>query len=90
MIRGSWFWDFFVNFGLTPPYQLFEALFWPKRWPKMLKFFPHPQFWPFFGPARPLYDVRFYPMLIFGHSWAPSLVTLLTFKNVNNPQHLNT
>ena len=35
-------------------------------------------------------DVRFYSILNFGHFWAPSLVTLLTFKNVNNPQHLNT
>ena len=45
---------------------------------------PHIEFWPFLG--RPLKDV----MVNFGHFRAPSLVTLLTFKNVINPKHLNT
>ena len=80
--------DFFINFGSTPIFQLFEALFWPKRWPKMLKFYPPQKLAIFWG--RRLEDVRFYPMLNFGHFWPPSLVTLFTFKNVNNPKHLHT
>ena len=37
-------------------------------------------------------DVRFYPILNFGHFGSPSLVTLLTIQNVINtqtPEHLN-
>ena len=30
--------EIFVSFGPTPIFQLLEALFWPKRRPKMLKF----------------------------------------------------
>ena len=32
-------------------------------------------------------DVRFHAILNVGHFWAPSLVTLLTFQNVINPEH---
>ena len=32
--------DFFVNFGPTALFQLLEALFWPKRRPKILNFYP--------------------------------------------------
>ena len=32
--------DFFVNFGPTPFFQLFEALFRPKRRPEILNFYP--------------------------------------------------
>ena len=37
--------------------------------------------------GRPLKDVRFYPMLNFGHFGVPSVVTLLTFQNVSNLKH---
>ena len=61
--------DFFDNFGPTPFFQLSEALFWPKRRPKIL---------------------NFHPTRNFGHFWAPSLVTLLIFRNVMTREHLNT
>ena len=43
----------------------------------------HPNIGPFLG--RPLKDVGFYSMLNFGHFGDASVVTLLTFQNVNNP-----
>ena len=41
--------DFFDYFGLTPFFLLSEALFNPKRRPKILNFLPHPKCWPFLG-----------------------------------------
>ena len=79
--------DFFDNFGPTPFFQLSEALFWPKRRPKILNFYPTRNFGHL---GRPLEDVRFYPTRYFGHFWAPTLVTLLIFRNVMTREHLNT
>ena len=43
--------DFFVNFGPTPFFQLFEALFWPKRRPKIWNFHPTRNFGHFLAPS---------------------------------------
>ncbi len=43
--------EIFVNVGPNPLFQLLEALFWPKRRPKMLKFYPTQNFGLFWAPS---------------------------------------
>ena len=54
----------------------------------MLKFYSTQNFG-HFGAALSK-DVQLYTLLTFGQNGAPSLVTLLNFLNVINPEHLNT
>ena len=84
----------FRQFWADPTFSAVRSTFLAEEEAQHVEILPHPKFWPFLG--RLLEDVRFYPILNFGHFGASSLVTLLTFQNVINlkntktPKHLNT
>ena len=57
-----------------PTFSAVRSTFLAEEEAQNVEILPHPKFWPFLG--RPLKDVRFYPILNFGHFGAASLVTL--------------
>ena len=78
----------FRQFWTDPTFSAVRSTFLAEEEAQNVEILPNPKFWPFLGCL--LKDVRFYSMLNFGHFWPPSLVTLLSFQNVINFQHLNT
>ena len=85
----------FRQFWADPTFSGFRSTLLAEEDAQKVEILPHPKILPFLG--RPLKDVRFYPILNFGHFGAPSLVTLLTFQktlhlehpNTQTPEHLN-
>ena len=88
MISGFCPTRFFRQFWADPIFQLFEALFWPKRRPKILNFYPTRNFGHFWAALSKMSS--FTPPEILAIFWAPSFVTLLIFRNVMTREHLNT
>ena len=59
----------FRQFWADRTFSAVRSTFLAEEEDQNVEILPHPKFWLFLG--RPLKDVRFYPMLNFGHFWAP-------------------
>ena len=81
----------FRQFWADPTFWAVKSTFLAKEEAHSVEILPHRKFWPFLSSLK---DVRFYPILNFGHFGAPSLVTLFDLpkhpKTPQTPEALNT